>query len=76
MVNKETSKKAIALAFSAILVILIFTVLIPPIAGVELSIGSIVDNDVNKGQKITFSDVNITIDVLNNLQGRQREWYG
>jgi hypothetical protein len=21
-------------------------------------------------------DVNITIDVLNNLQGRQREWYG
>jgi PKD repeat protein len=67
MVNKERTKKAIAISFAALVILLIFTVLIPPAAGVELSIGDRSPSSVKKGGIITFSDVNITIEAIERI---------
>jgi PKD repeat protein len=67
MVNKENSKKAIALAFSVLVILLIFTVLIPPAAGVELTIGGRSPSTVKKSGVITFTDVNITIEAIERI---------
>ncbi|MBU1940858.1 MAG: PKD domain-containing protein, partial [Candidatus Thermoplasmatota archaeon] len=67
MVNREISKKVLALAFSIILIILVFSVLIPPAAGVELTIGGRSPSSVTVGGTITFTDVNITIEAIERI---------
>ena len=62
MKGKKIRSKVLGLVISALLVFLIFSVLIPPGAAVRLDPGVPNDETPNKGEVITFTGVNLTIE--------------
>jgi len=64
MRNKKIKSKVLGLVISAVLVLLIFSVLIPPALSVRLDPGTLSSSDQSPelGHNITFTDVNLTIE--------------